>query len=77
MAYAVLLRLDAAGACPVIVSADDELPSADGTRWRFVAATDSLAEAVRLHEQLHERQVRGELLALLSSPVAGPLRAVE
>ena len=61
MTYAVLVRLDAAGACPVIVSADDELVSTEGTRWRFVAETDNLSEAIRVHGELRERGERGEL----------------
>jgi len=61
MTYAVLVRLDAAGAWPVIVSADDELPGADSARWRFIAETPSLSEAVRLHAMLQDRRERGEL----------------
>lgn len=61
MTYAVLVRLDAAGACPVIVSEGDELLATDGARWRFVAETDDLTEAIRLHAELRAQREGGEL----------------
>jgi hypothetical protein len=46
MVYAVLLRLDSAGPCPVVVYDDDQLLSREGARWRLVAQTDDYGEAV-------------------------------
>jgi hypothetical protein len=58
MAYAVLLRLDMAGALPVILHDDDgPLPPEEGVRWRFVAQTDDHDEAVRIAELLRNRSV--------------------
>jgi hypothetical protein len=56
MFYAVLLRLDSAGACPVIVPEDaPPLGSEKGVRYRFVAQTNDHGEAVRVVEVLQRR----------------------
>ena len=52
-AYTVLLRLDSAGACPVILSEDSEpLSGEEGVRYRFVAQTDDHGEGIRVGELL-------------------------
>jgi hypothetical protein len=62
MSYAILLRLDSAGACPVLLREDAELLTSDkGVRWRFVAETDDHVEAVRLVEMLQQRCQAGEV----------------
>ncbi len=43
--YAVLMRIDAAGECPVIVREGERLPGGPGVRWRFVAEASSDLEA--------------------------------
>jgi hypothetical protein len=61
MAYAVLLRLDSAGPCPVIVHDDDQLLCSEGARWRFVAETDDHREAIRVAELLQRRCDSGDV----------------
>jgi hypothetical protein len=61
MTYAVLVRIDAAGAWPVVAGPDTDLRGEEGARWRFVAETDDIDEAYRLHALLHEKRERGEL----------------
>jgi hypothetical protein len=56
MAYAVLLRLDSAGDCPVILREDSQRLSREkGVQYRFVAQTDEHGEAVRVVELLNRR----------------------
>ncbi len=56
MTYTVLLRLDPAGACPVILRDDSEpLPGGEGVRCRLVAETDDDMEAARVAELLWHR----------------------
>jgi hypothetical protein len=61
MEYAVLLRVDAAGKCPVIAGPDTDLSGEDGARWRLIAETDDKREAFRLLCALHDKIVRGEV----------------
>jgi hypothetical protein len=62
MPYAVLLRLDAAGACPVILRDDSEpLTGGEGVRYRFVAETDDQVEAVQVADLLQRRMTAGEV----------------
>jgi hypothetical protein len=46
--YAVLIRIDSAGECPVIVRDGEQLPCGPGVRWRFVAQAASDLEACRI-----------------------------
>ena len=56
MTYAVLLRIDPASTCPVIVPEDSPPLQADkAVRYRFVAQTDDHGEAVQVLELLHRR----------------------
>jgi hypothetical protein len=62
MTYTVLLRLDPAGACSVIVRDDAEpLPGGDGVRYRLVAETDDQAEAVRVADLLRRPINAGDI----------------
>lgn len=57
MPYAVLLRLDSAGSCPLILRDDSEpLTGGDGVRYRFIAETDGPDEAARIADQLQRRE---------------------
>lgn len=63
MAYAVVLRFDAAGVRPLIVGHDsDPLPEEDGVRYRLVAVTGVHEEAVGVADTLQRRIEAGELL---------------
>jgi hypothetical protein len=55
MCYAILLRQDEAGECPVLVSQYDKLLTSRGVRWRFIAQTDDHDEAIRTVELLQRR----------------------
>jgi hypothetical protein len=61
MAYALLLRFDVTGPCPVLVRDDQRLDRDDGVRYRFVAeaATWEDAEAIRqeLQQQIEAREI--------------------
>jgi hypothetical protein len=46
--YAVLIRFDASGECPVVVRDGDPLPDGPGVRFRFVAQAGDDAEACRI-----------------------------
>jgi hypothetical protein len=46
--YAVLIRIDASGECPVIVRDGEQLPCGPGVRWRFVAQAASDLDACRI-----------------------------
>jgi hypothetical protein len=46
--YAVLIRIDSQGECPVIVRDGDEIPTRPGVRWRFVAQAATDLEACRI-----------------------------
>jgi hypothetical protein len=62
MTYAVLLRLDGAGACPVILREDSEpWTGGEGVRWKLIAETDDHGEAIRVAELLQRRCDAGEL----------------
>ena len=53
MSYAVLLLLDGTLACPMILGDGcGPLPGGDSLRYRFVAQTQSLAQALRLADML-------------------------
>lgn len=53
MVYAVLLRLDASGARPLVLREDSPpLGSEKGVLYRFIAQTDDHGEAVRVAQQL-------------------------
>jgi hypothetical protein len=43
--YAVLMRIDPSGECPVIVREGERLPGGPGVRWRFIAEAASDLEA--------------------------------
>jgi hypothetical protein len=55
MAYCLLLRYDSAGPCPVLLR-DDERLEGDGAaaRYRFVASTETRAEANAIMEQVYK-----------------------
>jgi hypothetical protein len=55
VSYAILIREDEAGACPVLVGTYDRLLTSRGVHWRFIAQTDDHAEAVRTVELLQRR----------------------
>jgi hypothetical protein len=61
MAYALLLRFDVSGPCPVLVRADERLDRGDGVRYRFVAEAETWedAEAIRheLQQQIDAREL--------------------
>jgi hypothetical protein len=76
MPYAVGLRLDPAGVCPLILTEDSEpLPGGDDVRYRFVTELDDLAEAARLAGEIQEnsRQDSTEN-GTSSSPASAPAR---
>lgn len=53
MTYAVLLRFDPTGPCPLILPEDSEpLPGGDAVRYRLVLETGDEDEALRVAEQL-------------------------
>jgi hypothetical protein len=61
MAYTVLVRIDEAGACPVILEGGRGLPldGGDGTRYRFVREVATLAEVAVLVAQLRDEMQTG------------------
>jgi hypothetical protein len=62
MAYAVVLRSDQTGACPVILRDDSKpLPGGDGVRYRFVLETGDEDEAVRVADRLWHQCRSAEL----------------
>ena len=61
MAYALLLRFDSAGPCPVLVRDDERLDRSDGVRYRFVAEADTWKDAEAIRRQL-ERQIEAREL---------------
>jgi hypothetical protein len=62
MPCAVLLRIDPAGACPLILRDDSEpLTGGDGVRHRFVAETNDHVEAVQVADLLQRRINAGEM----------------
>jgi hypothetical protein len=62
MAYAVLVRFDAAGARPLVVGDDSEpLITEDGVRYRLVAVAGDREEATRIADVLRRRIEAGEL----------------
>jgi hypothetical protein len=62
MRYAVVLRFDRTGTCPLILHNDSEpLTGGDEGRYRFVAETDDHAEAVAVADLLRRRINAGEL----------------
>jgi len=60
MNYAVLVRIDSTGRRPVIAGPGTNLRGSDGARWQYVAETDDLSEAERIHALVLERLDRGE-----------------
>jgi len=56
MAYCLLLRYDPAGPCPVLLHDDERLDGngAAGARYRFVASTETWAEANALMERAYK-----------------------
>jgi hypothetical protein len=60
MNYAVLVRIDSTGRRPVIAGPETSLRGTEGARWQYVAETDDLSEAERIHALLRERLDRGE-----------------
>lgn len=61
VAYTVLLRLDPAGTCPVILHDDSEpLTGGEGVRWRLVAETDDHGEGIRVIEAVARPCEAGE-----------------
>jgi len=55
MAYCLLLRYDPAGPCPVLLRDDERLGNgAAGARYRFVASTETWAEANALMERVYK-----------------------
>jgi hypothetical protein len=62
MRFWIVLRIDSAGACPLILS-DDSAPLTrmEGVRYRLVAQTDDHGDAVRVTELLQRRCQSGEL----------------
>lgn len=56
MEFTVLVRVDAAGSCPVLVRSGEELLAREGVRWSLYGQTDDQDEAMRLMEAA--RQVR-------------------
>ncbi len=55
VSYAILIREDEAGVCPVLVRQYDRLLTSRGVRWRFIAQTDDHDEALRTMELLQRR----------------------
>lgn len=52
--FTVMLRIDGAGRCPVLVHEGEELMTEEGVRWRLIAQTDDYDEAIWLMTVLHE-----------------------
>ncbi len=48
--YTVMIRVDEAGRCPVLIHERDKLLTDPGVRWRLVTTTDDYAEAIWLME---------------------------
>lgn len=59
MCYAILVRRDEAGECPVLVHQYDTLMTSRGVLWRFIAETDDHEEAIRTVELLQRRYEKG------------------
>jgi hypothetical protein len=55
--YCLLLRFDSAGPCCVLLRDDERLEAGEGARYRFVAATETWAEADAIRVSL-EQQIR-------------------
>jgi hypothetical protein len=55
MRYSILIRIDSAGRCPVLVREGDELLTSPGVRWKPVAAADNYDEAAWLMEVAHRQ----------------------
>ena len=55
MPYEILLRIDEAGTCPVLLCEGDELLTSPGVRWRRVASADNYEDAVWLMEAAHRQ----------------------
>jgi hypothetical protein len=74
MAYALLLRFDPAGPCPVLVRDDERLDRGDGVRYRFVAEADTWEDAEAIRQQL-ERQIEARELeaGFAGGPASLPL----
>jgi hypothetical protein len=61
MTYSVLVRIDPAGECPVLVrDTDDALPGGDGGRYRAVGETGDYDQAARWVEAEHARIVAAQ-----------------
>jgi hypothetical protein len=61
MAYCLLLRFDSTGPRPVLLREDEPLTGGDGVRYRFIAETETLAEANEIQQQLYRRIEAREL----------------
>ena len=55
MTYAVLVKIDSTGRRAVIAGPDTNLGGGAGARWQYVAETDDLTEAERIHAMLMAR----------------------
>ena len=55
--YCLLLRFDSAGPCCVLLRDDERLEAGESARYRFVAATETWAEADAIRVSL-EQQIR-------------------
>jgi hypothetical protein len=55
MQYTVLVRIDAAGECPVLVRDGEELLTSEGVRWRLVGDTDDYGKAIAPMQTEHGR----------------------
>ena len=54
MTYAVLVKIDATGRRAVIAGPETSL-AGGGARFQYIAQTDDLAEAERIHAMLREK----------------------
>jgi len=63
MAYALLLRFDVSGPCPMLVRDDERLDRGDGVRYRFVAEADTWEDAEAIRQQLQQQIDARELEA--------------
>lgn len=63
MAYALLLRFDVSGPCPMLVRDDERLDRGDGVRYRFVAQADTWEDAEAIRQQLQQQIDARELEA--------------
>jgi hypothetical protein len=55
MAYCLLLRYDSTGPCPLVLRDDERLDGTGaGARYRFVASTETWAEANALMELVYK-----------------------